>query len=84
MSTPTSLAQVTVQADALSVVKDIEDSVTEAEDFWVSCYETGKPSVHGKVRVAIDEKARDRCAFNGREGVECQQVAKYDSSLGHL
>ncbi|KAG8714740.1 hypothetical protein FRC08_011499 [Ceratobasidium sp. 394] len=76
MSTLTSLAQVTVQVDALSAVKDIEEGVIEAEDIWVSCYETGKPSVHGKVRVAIDEKARDRCAFNGREGVECWQIAK--------
>ncbi|KAG8746098.1 hypothetical protein FRC10_006201 [Ceratobasidium sp. 414] len=76
MNTPTSLAQITVQVDALSVVKEIEDAVIEAEDIWVSCYETGKPSVHGKVRVAIDEEARDRCVFSGRDGVECQQIAK--------
>ncbi|KAG8700030.1 hypothetical protein FRC09_006218 [Ceratobasidium sp. 395] len=78
MSTPTltSLAQVTVQVDALSVIKDVEEGLVEAEDFWVSCYETGKPSVHGKVRVTIDEDVRDQCAFRGRDGIECKQVAK--------
>ncbi|KAG9085964.1 hypothetical protein FRC07_013243, partial [Ceratobasidium sp. 392] len=72
----TNLAQVTVQVDALSVVKDVEEGVVETEDFWVSCYETGKPSVHGKVRVVIDENVRDRCTFEGREGVGCRQISK--------
>ncbi|QRW02731.1 hypothetical protein RhiLY_01730 [Ceratobasidium sp. AG-Ba] len=76
MSSPTSLAQITVQVDALAVIRDVEEGLIEAEDFWVSCYETNKSSVHGKVRVTIDDQARDRCAFVGREGVQCKQLTK--------
>jgi hypothetical protein len=76
MSTPTSLSQVTVQTDSLSVINDVEEGLVEGEDFWVSCYDVSRPSVHGKVRVATSDEARDRCALKGRDGVECQQSQK--------
>lgn len=72
--TPTKLSQVTVQPDVLEVIGDVEQGLIEQEDVWVSCYESEKPSVHGKVRVSISDEARDQCAFKGREGVECQKI----------
>lgn len=75
MSSPTAtkLSQVTVQPDVLSVIHDVEQGVIEQEDVWVSCYESDRPSVHGKVQVTISDEARDQCAFKGRDGVTCHK-----------
>ncbi|KAF8600491.1 WD40 repeat-like protein [Ceratobasidium sp. AG-I] len=71
---PTKLSQVTVQPDVLSVINDVEQGVIEHEDVWVSCYESDRPSVHGKVQVTISDEARDQSVFKGRDGVTCQKV----------
>ncbi|CAE6396339.1 unnamed protein product [Rhizoctonia solani] len=74
MSSPISLPQVTVQTDALTAIGDVEQGIIENETIWVSCYDSSKPSVHGKVAVTISEGDRTQCAFKGREGVECKRV----------
>ncbi|KAH7335530.1 WD40-repeat-containing domain protein [Rhizoctonia solani] len=74
MSSPINLPQVTVQLDALGVIRDVEQGIIESEDIWVSCYDLSKPSVHGKVAVMISDEDRTQCAFKGREGVECKRI----------
>ena len=80
---PTQLSQVTVQPDVLSVINDVEQGVIEQEDVWVSCYESDRPSVHGKVQVTILDEARDQCAFKGRDGVACQKIEEVSTSACH-
>ncbi|EJD35493.1 WD40 repeat-like protein [Auricularia subglabra TFB-10046 SS5] len=58
----TTLPYITVQPDFASVLSDARDGVIGQEDFWVSCYAEGKPSVHGKVRA-------DRGGLAARDGV---------------
>ena len=55
-----------VQHDFQTVVSDVQDGL-QAEDFWVSCYRTGRPSVHGKVRVS---KGDGGVQLTSRLGVE--------------
>ncbi|CAE7179192.1 unnamed protein product [Rhizoctonia solani] len=74
MSSPVSLPQVTVQIDAFAAIGDVEQGIVENEDIWVSCYDSTKSSVHGKVAVAISEEDRTQCDFKGREGVECKRI----------
>ena len=41
------------------------------DTFWVSCYKSGEPSVHGKVKVELDENdpTREKVSFVGQDGV---------------
>ncbi|CAE6412793.1 unnamed protein product [Rhizoctonia solani] len=81
MSSPINLPQVTVQTDALTAIGDVEQGIIENETIWVSCYDSSKPSVHGKVAVNISEEDRTRCAFKGKEGVECKRI---DNTTFHI
>lgn len=74
MSSPIQLPIVTVQPDFDAVATDVRDGVVPDETFWVSCYKTGEPSVHGKVRAALDEKDRNLVQFEAQGGVEFEHV----------
>ncbi|CAE6496685.1 unnamed protein product [Rhizoctonia solani] len=74
MTLPTSLPQVTIQADAFTAIEDVEQGVIENEDIWISCYDSSMPSVHGKVAVMISDEDRTQCAFKGRDGVQCERI----------
>lgn len=43
------------QHDALSVFDDVAQGTVEEEKVWVSCYQTSRPSVHGKIRLLKDQ-----------------------------
>lgn len=60
----------TVQPDFLTVISDIDKGLVPEETFWLSCYKSGEPSVHGKVYTTLDNSNRDLVRFQGREGVE--------------
>ncbi|KAI5116712.1 hypothetical protein M0805_003224 [Coniferiporia weirii] len=53
---PIVLPIVSTQHDFQSVIADVYDGIIPEEDVWVSCYKTGEPSVHGKVRISLGEK----------------------------
>ncbi|EJD35492.1 WD40 repeat-like protein [Auricularia subglabra TFB-10046 SS5] len=57
------LPYITVQPDFADVLADAREGVFGQEDFWVSCYADGKPSVHGKVHT-------QRAGLTARDGVE--------------
>lgn len=69
---PYALPQITVQDEFTSVLSGIRTGVVTFEDFWLSCYRTGRTSVHGKVRASLDR--RNILDLEGREGVgfECK------------
>lgn len=70
MSHPIILPIVTVQHDAPTVISEVDSGLIASEDIWVSCYKTGEPSVHGKVRVSLDEYDRSLVRFDARDGVD--------------
>ncbi|KAG0147575.1 hypothetical protein CROQUDRAFT_16487, partial [Cronartium quercuum f. sp. fusiforme G11] len=71
------LPKITIQHDFLSVIADIQTGICTAEDIWISCYrlypksETKPTSVHGKVRVVLDEET-GKIELEARLGVSCQ------------
>lgn len=69
-SSPIVLPIVNIQHDFLSVISDVDSGIVPAEDIWVSCYKSGEPSVHGKVRVSLDEVDRSVVKLDARDGVE--------------
>ncbi|KAH9935945.1 WD40 repeat-like protein [Epithele typhae] len=78
MAQPIILPISTVQHDFQAVVQDVLDGLVPEDKFWVSCYKTEEPSVHGKAVVALDENNRDLLIFRGQDGVEfkeCRQGA---------
>jgi proteasomal ATPase-associated factor 1 len=67
MVPPITLPVVTVQHDMLDVISDVDSGAAAMEDVWVSCYKAGEPSIHGKVRVSLDEAD----SMKGRVGQKC-------------
>jgi proteasomal ATPase-associated factor 1 len=68
-SKPIVLPIITVQHDILSVFSDV-DSGLPPEDVWVSVYKDGEPSVHGKVRVFLDEVDRSLLRLESHNGIK--------------
>jgi proteasomal ATPase-associated factor 1 len=65
------LPQITVQHDLSHVIDDVHDGVASNgwEDVWVSCYLEGRPSIHGKLRIA---RSNDGVSFEARDGIQWQ------------
>lgn len=75
------LPVVTVQHDFLSVISDVDLGRIASEDIWVSCYKIGEPSVHGKVRVSLDEADRSLVKVDARDGVEFRRIRRVSARL---
>jgi proteasomal ATPase-associated factor 1 len=73
---PVTLPMVTAQHDLLDVISDVDSGLVAFEDIWVSCYKTDEPSVHGKVRVSLDDTERSTIRLDAREGVEMRRGTK--------
>lgn len=73
---PITLPICTVQHDFESLVSDVNDGLVPDETFWASCYKTGAESVHGKVRLALNERNRDVVDYSGVGGVEFKDDAQ--------
>jgi proteasomal ATPase-associated factor 1 len=58
------------------VISDVDSGLVAVEDIWVSCYKTDEPSVHGKVRLSLDEDDRSLIRLDAREGVEMTRTIK--------
>ncbi|GMK56514.1 hypothetical protein CspeluHIS016_0303540 [Cutaneotrichosporon spelunceum] len=67
-----SLSYIDIQHDALAVFDDVEQGIVLREDVWVSAYQVGQPSVHGKMRVSLDGGVSIEC----REGVQVGRESK--------
>ncbi|KZT63658.1 WD40 repeat-like protein [Daedalea quercina L-15889] len=85
-SEPLVLPICTVQPDFLSVIADIRGGLVPEETFWLSCYKSGEPSVHGKVYATLDEVNRDSVRYDGRDGVQLLHSgeALYSASCASL
>ena len=79
---PLLLPVCSVQPDFLTVISDVNQGLVPEETFWLSCYKSGEPSVHGKVYTTLDEINRNLVRFQGREGVEltCSGEVSYSYS----
>lgn len=74
MQAPVILPTTTVQPDFETVINEVRDGVIPGEAFWISCYKTGEPSVHGKIFASLDEKDRDLVLFEEKGGVEFRRA----------
>jgi hypothetical protein len=59
----------------LAVFDDVSQGVVEQEDIWVSCYQAGKTSVHGKAKIRKGDKPNDVDVLS-REGVEVSRTSR--------
>lgn len=64
----------TVQHTLPSVASEIYNAIIPSEHVWLSCYRQGEPSVHGKIRLSLDEEDREKISFEGKEGVRLERV----------
>ncbi|KAG0300857.1 Proteasomal ATPase-associated factor 1 [Linnemannia gamsii] len=73
-SAPTTLIQVTVQADWTDVIADAL-RLSSTGTFWVSCYKRGSPSVHGAAKVTVvgDRKVH----LTGHDGIILEAITNY-------
>ncbi len=69
-STTITLPICTIQTDFKSLIEDVRNGAVPEDTFWLSCYKTGEPSVHGKVHLTLNEIDRDLVVYEGTEGVE--------------
>lgn len=67
---PVILPIVTIQDDFTQVVSDVREGIVPDDKFWLSCYKTGETSIHGKIRVTLDDIDRDALVLNGSDGVD--------------
>jgi proteasomal ATPase-associated factor 1 len=81
MNKPITLPVATIQHDFQSVIIDVREGTVPFEDFWISCYRPDCPSVHGQVRVELDESDRTKVQLKSRDGVEIQGQVYQDSTL---
>ncbi|KAF9116968.1 Proteasomal ATPase-associated factor 1 [Mortierella sp. AM989] len=71
---PTTLVQVTVQADWTDVVTEVL-RLNSTGTFWISCYKQGSPSVHGAAKVSVMEDRKVQ--FTGQDGVDLEGITNY-------
>lgn len=66
----------TIHPEFATIIAETRSGVIPGDTFWVSCYKSGEPSVHGKVKVELDENdaAREKVSFAGQGGVEMREV----------
>ena len=73
---------VTVQTDFETIVNDVFSGFVPEDNFWLSCYKTGETSVHGKVRLALNEQDRNRVDYHGTGGVQFDKETGVSYLLG--
>lgn len=66
----------TIHPEFSSIIAETRSGVIPGDTFWVSCYKSGEPSVHGKVKVELDENdpTREKVSFAGHDGVEMKEA----------
>ncbi|KAI7868942.1 WD40-repeat-containing domain protein [Spinellus fusiger] len=67
------LPSISVQPDWEEVTKDVRSHSLTEEDFWLSCYQKGQPSVHAKVRVQTPKEGSTP-TLQGMEGVQVESL----------
>ncbi|EMD37237.1 hypothetical protein CERSUDRAFT_155788 [Gelatoporia subvermispora B] len=70
---PSTLPICTVQHDFQTILSEVREGLVPEDKFWLSCYEDGQPSVHGRVVVDLDDRDRDLARVHARDGVEMTQ-----------
>ncbi|KAF9497200.1 WD40 repeat-like protein [Pleurotus eryngii] len=75
-SRPQILPISTIHPEFATIIAETRSGVIPGDTFWVSCYKSGEPSVHGKVKVELDENdaTREKVSFAGQGGVEMREV----------
>ncbi|KAG0278836.1 Proteasomal ATPase-associated factor 1 [Linnemannia gamsii] len=73
-SAPTTLVQVTVQADWTDVIADAL-RLNSTGTFWVSSYKRGSPSVHGAAKVSVVEDRKVQ--LTGHDGIILEAITNY-------
>ncbi|KAF4569697.1 hypothetical protein EYR40_008677 [Pleurotus pulmonarius] len=75
-SRPRILPITTIHPEFSSIIAETRSGVIPGDTFWVSCYKSGEPSVHGKVKVELDESdpTREKVSFVGLDGVEMNET----------
>ncbi|KAI8996582.1 WD40 repeat-like protein [Trametes punicea] len=74
----------TVQHDFQAVMRDVLDGIVPEDNFWLSCYKLGEPSVHGKVVASLDEHDRNLLLFEGLDGVQFKQYRQVYRPVQHV
>ncbi|TFK50371.1 WD40 repeat-like protein [Heliocybe sulcata] len=74
MNSPITLPVVTIQPTLQTVLDDVRSGLVINEDIWISCYRLGSTSVHGKVRLSLNEKDRSQVSLDARDGVEINSL----------
>lgn len=69
MDTPHVLPVCTVQPDFEVSVNDVLDGIVPEESIWLSCYQLGESSVHGKVALTLNAHDRNKVDYAGIDGV---------------
>lgn len=64
----------TVQHTLPSIASEIYNALIPSEHVWLSCYKQGEPSVHGKIKLSLDEADRQKVNFEGKESVSLQRI----------
>jgi proteasomal ATPase-associated factor 1 len=65
---PLCLPVVTIQPSFTEVIKEVQDGIIPSENFWVSCYKNLETSLHGKVKVELDDVDRNLIKTRTIEG----------------
>ncbi|WRT66901.1 uncharacterized protein IL334_003866 [Kwoniella shivajii] len=68
------LAYVDIQHDALAVFDDVDQGTVLSEDIWISGYQFGETSLHGKAKVIVKEGGGSELV--PREGVKIERISK--------
>ncbi|GHJ84192.1 hypothetical protein NliqN6_0594 [Naganishia liquefaciens] len=67
------LPYVDIQHDALAVFDDVSQNVVAHEDVWMSCYQIGQASVHGKMSLSREESGIQGVGIKGLGGIEADR-----------
>ncbi|WVQ98551.1 hypothetical protein IAU59_005677 [Kwoniella sp. CBS 9459] len=70
------LAYIDVQHDAMAVFDDVEQGIVPGEDIFISAYQKGETSVHGKVKVVPRDGSGGGTDLLLRDGVQFDRISK--------
>ncbi len=74
----------TVQADFQTSIADVTSGLIPEDNFWLSCYKSGKESVHGKVHLSLNERDRNLVDYKGTEGVNFARNSEVGLCLSRI
>lgn len=64
----------TIQHTLPNVASEIYNALIPSEHVWLSCYRQGESSVHGRVKLSLDESDREKINLEGTGGVKLEKV----------